>query len=229
MLEGVRILLAPGGVASLEFPHLLPLMRDTALDRFHLGQTFYLSLLVAELLAWQHGLTVFDAEALPAGGGALRLFLRHVEDTARPVTPEVQRIRAEERAAGLEGAEAYARFARFVVEAKCALLDFLVGLRRAGRRVAGYGVPARGSALLSYCGIGPELLPFVVDPDAGLEGCTLPGARIPVLGPEAVLQERPDYLLLLSAHRREEAEARLPAIRGWGGRLALPGPTLRVV
>jgi len=226
-IEGVRILLAPGGVATFEFPHLLRLIECNAFDSISRTDGFCLSLLVAELILGQHGLVVFDLEELPEEA-SLRLFVRHVEDASKPVTPAVERQRLRERAAGLEGPEAYRRFAEGVVLAKCALLDFLIGARRAGQRVVGYGAPARASRLLTYCGVGPELLPFTVDPCLDRQGMLLPGARIPVRAPEAVLEERPDFLLILSWDRREEVAAEMAAIRSWGGRFAVPLPRLQV-
>lgn len=226
-VEGFRILLAPGGVVSLEFPHLLRLIECNAFDAISREDASCLSLLVAELILGQHGLVVFDLEEL-AEDAALRLFVGHAEDASKPVSRAVERLRMRERAAGLEGPEAYRRFAEGVVQSKCALLDFLIGARRAGQRVAGYGASARANTLLSYCGVGPELLPFTVDPCLGRQGMLLPGTRIPVRAPEAILDERPDFLLILPWHHREEVAGRMAAIRGWGGRFAVPLPSLQV-
>lgn len=226
-IEGFRILLAPGGVAIFEFPHLLRLIESNAFDAIRREQVSCLSLLVAELILGQHGLVVFDLEELP-DEFSLRLFAGHVEDASKPVSCAVQRMRIRERAAGLEGPDAYRRFAEGVVQAKCALLDFLIAARRTGQRVAGYGAPASAATLLSYCGIGPELLPFTVDPCLPRQGLLLPGARIPVRPPEAIAEERPDFLLILSWHRREEAAARMSTIRAWGGCFVVPLPGLQV-
>ena len=229
VIAGVRILLAPGGVAVFEVQHLLPLMRNNAFDSIHHGRQAYLSVLVAELILGQHGLTVFDAEELPGDAGSLRLFVRHVEDTSKPVTAEIERIRAEEREAGLEGRDAYARFAARVVEAKCALLDFLTGAYRGGRRVVAYGALARGNTLLNYCSVGPELLPFTVDRDPEKQGMLLPGTRIPVRAPTALVEEKPDFVLILPWHQRDAVMEQLAAVRRWGGRFVAPIPTLEVL
>ena len=137
-------------------------------------------------------------------------------------------MRAAERAAGLDGPEAYRRFAEGVVEAKCALLEFLVGAKREGRRVVGYGAPAKGNTLLNYCGVGPELLPFTVDRSTHKQGLLLPGTRIPVRAPEAILEEKPDYVLVLPWNLKDEVAAQMAAIRGWGGRFVLPIPRVQV-
>jgi hypothetical protein len=226
-VEGFRILLAPGGVAVFEFPHLLRLIESNAFDSIRREQVSCLSLLVAELILGQHGLVVFDLEEIP-DESSLRLFAGHVEDRSKAVSWAVQRLRLRERAAGLEGPDAYRRFAEGVVQAKCALLDFLIGARRAGQRVAGYGASARANTLLSYCGVGPELLPFTVDPCLGRQGMLLPGTRIMVRAPEAILEERPDFLLILPWYQREAVVARMSAIRGWVGRFTVPLPILQV-
>lgn len=227
-VEGFRLLLAPGGVATFEFSHLLRLMEGGAFDTIHHEHFSYLSLLVVELILGQHGLVVHDVEELPTHGGSLRVHARHVEDASKPVRPAVARLRAVERAAGLESAEAYRRFAARVVETKCALLDFLVGARRAGQCVVGYGAPAKGNTLLNYCGIGPELLEFTVDRSPHKQGLLLPGSRIPVRDTAAIIEARPDFVLILPWNLRDEIAGQMGGIRDWGGRFATPIPHLQV-
>ncbi len=227
-VEGFRILLAPGGVATFEFPHLLRLMQFNQFDTIYHEHFSYLSLLVVERLFAQHGLVVFDAEELPTHGGSLRVFARHGADAAKPVGASVARLRAEEQAAGLDGPEAYRRFARGVVEAKCSLLEFLVGAWRAGQRVVGYGAPAKGNTLLNYCGIGPELLPFTVDRSPHKQGLLLPGTRIPVREPEAIFREGPDFVLILPWNLKEEVAGQMAGIRAWGGRFVVPIPKVEI-
>lgn len=227
-VEGFRILLAPGGVLTVEFPHLLRLMQEGQFDTIYHEHFSYFSLSTAEMVLAQHGLVVFDVEELPTHGGSLRIFVRHAEDRAKPVTEAVEELRQRELAAGLNGPDAYAAFAAQVVETKCALLDFLVGCRRAGQRVVGYGAPAKGNTLLNYCGVGPELLPFTVDASPHKQGLLLPGTRIPIRPPGAILEEKPDFVLILPWNLRDEIAREMSAIREWGGRFAVPIPTVQV-
>jgi SAM-dependent methyltransferase len=227
-VEGFRILLAPGGVATFEFPHLLRLMEKNEFDTIYHEHFSYISLLVAERLMGEHGLAVFDVEELPTHGGSLRLHVRHAGDASKPVTLAVGRVRAAERAAGLEGMEAYRRFAGRAVETKRALLDFLIGAHRAGKKVVGYGAPAKGNTLLNYCGIGRELLPFTVDRSTHKQGLLLPGTRIPIRPPEAIREERPDFVLILPWNLRDEIAAQMAFIRDWGGRFVVPIPGVEV-
>ena len=227
-VEGFRILLAPGGVVTFEFPHLLRLMEQNQFDTIYHEHFSYLSLFVVERIFGQHGLLVFDVEELPTHGGSLRVFVRHAEDAAKAEAPAVERLRAAERDAGLDGIDAYRRFAARPVETKNALLEFLIGARRAGRKVVGYGAPAKGNTLLNYCGVGKELLPFTVDRNTHKQGLLLPGTRIPIRAPEAILEEKPDYVLILPWNFRDEVASQMSCIREWGGRFVVPIPTVEV-
>ncbi|MGG5808737.1 methyltransferase domain-containing protein [Falsiroseomonas sp. CW058] len=227
-VEGFRILLAPGGVLTVEFPHLLRLMAENQFDTIYHEHFSYFSLMTAEMVMAQHGLVVFDVQELPTHGGSLRIFVRHAEDATKPVTEAVEALRAREKAAGLDGPDAYRAFAAQVVETKCALLDFLVGAHRAGQRVVAYGAPAKGNTLLNYCGIGPEFLPFTVDASPHKQGLLLPGTRIPIRAPEAILQEKPDFVLILPWNLRQEISQQMQAIREWGGRFVVPIPSVQV-
>jgi hypothetical protein len=226
---GLRILLAPGGVAVLELPWLLPLLRGVQFDRLDHATRSIFTLATAEAVLAPHGLVVVEAEALPQGGGMLRLLATHAEDHGQPVGGSVPQLRAREAAAGLGRAEPYRDFAARVAEASCALLDFLIGLRRAGRSVAAHGASPRAALRLAHAGIAPALLPMVAEADPARQGLLMPGTRIPIRSPEAVLAARPDYLLLLDGDRQAEALRDMAAIRGWGGRFVVPNPTLRVL
>lgn len=228
-VEGFRILLAPNGVATFEFPHLLRLIEKNEFDTIYHEHFSYISLLVAEKIMTEHGLVVFDVEELSTHGGSLRLFVRHAANTARPVTEAVDRLRAEERIAGLEGPETYRRFSEGVIETKCALLDFLITARRAGQKVAGYGAPAKGNTLLNYCGVGPELIPFTVDRSPHKQGLLLPGTRIPIRAPQEIFEEKPDFLVILPWNLQDEIMEQMAAIREWGGRFVVPIPTVQVL
>jgi hypothetical protein len=138
-------------------------------------------------------------------------------------------VLAEERAAGLDRIETYECFGEAVVDAKCALLEFLIKARRAGELVVGYGAPAKGNTLLNYCGVGPELLAFTVDRSPHKQGRFLPGSQIPVFSPERILQIRPDYVLILPWNLRDEIVGQMQAIRDWGGRFVVPIPRAQVL
>ena len=227
-IEGVSILLPPQAVASFEFPHLLQLMRQNQFDTIYHEHFSYFSLFVVQELLLRHGLAIYDVDELPTHGGSLRISVRHSANGHSSRSTKVERVLAGEREYGLHEIDAYRRFAARTVETKCALLDFFVNTRRRGKRVVGYGAPAKGNTLLNYCGIGPELLPFTVDRSPHKQGLLLPGTRIPVREPSAILEAKPDYLFILPWNLRNEIAEQMSSIRGWGGRFVVPIPELEV-
>jgi SAM-dependent methyltransferase len=227
-VRGLRILLRPGGTVTLEFPHLLRLMRENQFDTIYHEHFSYLSLLALEPLFASERLAVFDVEELPTHGGSLRLFVRHAEDP-RPAGPRVGELLAREREAGLARLETYAAFAEQVRETKRGLLEFLIGAKRAGKRVAGYGAPGKGNTLLNYCGIGTDFLDFTVDRNPYKQGKYTPGTRIPILPPEALAERRPDYVLILPWNLKDEIVEQHAYVHDWGGRFVVPIPEVRVL
>ena len=227
-VEGFRILLAPSGVATFEFPHLLRLMEHNQFDTIYHEHFSYLSFGVVERLFAAHGLVLFDVEELPTHGGSLRIYARHEDNAALPVGPAVAPLREDERRFGLDRLETYDAFAERVIATKCALLEFLIDARRSGKRVAAYGAPAKGNTLLNYCGVGPELIAFTVDRSPHKQGLLLPGTRIPIRGPEAIAAAKPDYVLILPWNLREEIAGQMQETRSWGCRCVVPVPTVEV-
>lgn len=224
---GFRQMLAPEGVLTFEFPHLLSLITHNQFDTIYHEHFSYLALgPLAPVLAKQ-GLRAFDVEKLPTHGGSLRLFVCHA-GASHAETPAIAALAAEEGAAGLDDLATYDAFAPRVVEIKSAVLEFLIDARRAGKRVAAYGAAAKGNTLLNYCGVGPEFVEFAVDRNPVKQDTLLPGTRIPVLGVEAVAQRRPDYLMILPWNLREEIAQQMQEIRSWGGRFVTAIPKLEV-
>ena len=226
-VAGIRILLRSGGRATLEFPHLLRLAEETQFDTIYHEHFFYFSLLALETVFAAHGLAVFDVEELSTHGGSLRLHVSHASE-ARAPSAAVARVREAERAYGLDRLETYFAFGERVHRVKRELLTFLIGAKERGERVVGYGAPAKGNTLLNYCGIRSDLLDFTVDRSPHKQGTFLPGTRIPVFGPDAVREARPDYLLILPWNLKDEIAGQMSHIREWGGRFVTPIPRLEV-
>ena len=226
-IAGFAILLKPGGVATFEFPHLLRQIEHTQFDTIYHEHFSYLSLHVVQRLFKAHGLRVFDVDELPTHGGSLRVFAC-LEAAPHTVEPAVASVLTKEAAAGLEDAAVYAAFAAQVVRIKLDLLRFLIDAQTAGKRVAAYGAPAKGNTLLNYCGVGPELIAFTVDRSPHKQNTLLPGTRIPVRAPDAILQEKPDYVLVLPWNLKDEITQQMHAIRQWGGKFVVPIPSLQV-
>lgn len=228
-VAGFKVLLKPTGTITFEFPHLERLIAENQFDTVYHEHFSYLSLLALDKVFARHGLAVFDVERLPTHGGSLRLFVRHAEDDSRPVTAAVEDVRAGEAAAGLGDIETYRRFGRRVVETKREVLRFLIEAHAAGKRVVGYGAPAKGNTLLNYLGVGPEFVEFTVDRSPHKQGLCLPGVRIPIKAPEAILEAKPDYVLILPWNLKNEIMGQMAEIRSWGGKFVVPIPTVQVL
>jgi hypothetical protein len=225
--EGLKIALKRDGVITLEFPHLLRLMDEAQFDTIYHEHFSYFSLLTVRRIFAHHGLDVFDVEELPTHGGSLRVYGCHAG--ARTTSDRVNAVIECERVAGLDRLDGYRDFAPKVERIKFDLLEFLIGARRRGELVAGYGAPAKGNTLLNYCGVGPELLPFTVDRSPHKQGHYLPGTRIPIRAPEAILEAKPEYVLILPWNLRKEITEQMSAVRDWGGRFVVAIPSLRVL
>lgn len=225
---GLKELLVPSGVITLEFPHLLQLIKNSQFDTIYHEHFSYLSLLAVEKIFAAHGLMVFAAEELPTHGGSLRVFGQHAENSARPTEPSLAVVRAKEQAAGLGSADAYSRFRPQVEKIKRDLLSFLIEAKAAGRRVAAYGAAAKGNTLLNFCGIRQDFIDFVVDKNPHKQGLFTPGTHIPVYGLEKMLEAQPDFVLILPWNLKDEVAAQLQEIRSWGGKFVVPIPSLQV-
>jgi len=227
-VEGMRIVLAPAGIITMEFPHLVRLIEGNQFDTIYHEHFSYLSLHAVEQLFAAHDLALFDVEELPTHGGSLRIYAQHAGGL-HPVNARLQALRDAERAFGIDRMETYDSFGEQVRQTKRRLLAFLLQARDEGQRVVGYGAPAKGNTLLNYCGIRTDLLDYTVDRSPHKQGLFLPGTRIPIHAPEKVRETRPDYLLILPWNLREEIVGQMAHIREWGGRFVIPIPTVEVL
>ena len=226
---GMKLLLAPGGVITMEFPHLQQLMEQNQFDTIYHEHFSYLSFTTVERIFAHHGLTLFDVEELPTHGGSLRIYARHDNDATKPVGERVTALRQRELDKGFTRLETYADFAERVRETKRKLLAFLIEAKRAGKSVAGYGAPGKGNTLLNYCGIRQDFLDYTVDRNPHKYGRFTPGTHIPILHPDAIRETRPDYLLLLPWNLKEEIMQQTAYIREWGGQFVIPIPEVTVL
>jgi SAM-dependent methyltransferase len=227
-VEGLKILLKPQGVLTLEFPHLLRLIEHTEFDTIYHEHFSYFSLLTATRIIEAHGLKVFDVEELTTHGGSLRVFACRAENRTREITARVQRLMGEEGRAGLHATRGYEGFALQVRKSKFELVEFLIKVAREGKSVAGYGAPGKSATLLHYCGITKDLIPYTVDRSSHKQGRFLPGTHIPIYHPNRIRETKPDYLLILPWNLKDEIMDQLQFIREWGGRFVVPIPKLAV-
>ena len=226
-VSGVRTLLAPEGVATFEVQHLLKLMQRHQFDTIYHEHFSYLSLIAGESIFAKAGLRIFDVELLETHGGSIRLFVCHTQ-SRHPQSRRVVELLAEERAYGLKDDAVYVAWNETVKATKRDLLELLIGLKRQDKTVVGYGAPAKAVTLLNYCGIGRDFLDFTVDRAPSKQGRYLPGVRIPILPPEAILEAKPDFVLILPWNLKDEIKAQMNEVKSWGGRFIVPVPTATI-
>ncbi len=226
-VAGMKLALKPGGVITVEFPHLLKLIELNQWDTIYHEHFSYLSFSTVERVFAAHGLRLFDVEELPTHGGSLRIFACH-DDDPQAETGAARQLRKRELAAGLDELQTYRDYGERVVADKRQILEFLIELKHGGNSIAGYGAPAKGNTLLNYCGVGRDFIDFTCDANPHKQNHVLPGTHIPVLAPGAIRERRPDVVLILPWNIKDEIMEQLSDIREWGGRFAARAPELRL-
>jgi len=225
---GLRVALRPGGTVTLEFPHLLQLIRHVQFDTVYHEHFSYLSLTAVDSVFRRAGLRVFDVQELPTHGGSLRVFGCHADDP-RESSSAVSGMLGLERSEGLLKFETYLHFQARAERIKNEFLAFLISERREGRRVAAYGAAAKGNTLLNFAGVRPDLLEFVCDAAPSKQGRYMPGSHIPILPPSELHARRPDTVVILPWNIADEVMAQQSAVHSWGGRFAVAIPDVKVL
>lgn len=227
-VAGMKILLAPDGIITMEFPHLVRLVEGNQFDTIYHEHFSYLSFNAVERIFAAHDLALFDVEELTTHGGSLRIYGCHRDDLSRTISPNIATLRAMELAWGIENLERYRSFSGQVEATKRNILRFLIEAKDLGKTVAGYGAPGKGNTLLNYCGIRSDLLAYTVDRNPYKQGKYTPGTRIPIRAPEHISETRPDYLFILPWNLQEEIISQNGYIRNWGGKFVVPIPEIRI-
>jgi len=227
-LRGFATLLKADGVATFEFPHLLCLMAAHQFDTLYHEHYSYLSLTAVNTLCLRNGLEIFDVSELPTHGGSLRVF---VQRTGGPQArcASVDELLGIEAGVGVTTAAFYNTLAPAAERIKHQLLRFLLQAKAEGKRVVGYGAAAKGNTLFNYAGVKPDLLAWVADASPHKQGKFLPGSRIPVVAPERLAIEQPDYVLVLPWNLLQEVSEQQAQVREWGGRFVIAVPELTVL
>lgn len=225
---GLKVLLGPTGVATMEFPHLMRLMAFNQFDTVYHEHFSYFSLTTVAQIFSKHGLTLFDVEEISTHGGSLRIYARHDGDASKPVTERLTALRTKEAREGFATLNHYLSFSEGVNETKRALLEFLIKAKREGKKVVAYGAAAKASTLLNFCGVRTDLVDYLVDRSPYKQGHWLPGVHIPIYDPERVKTDKPDYVMILAWNLKDEVMAQMAFIRDWGGKFVVPIPKITV-
>jgi len=226
--KGLKTTLKPGGTITLEFPHLLNLIRLNQFDTVYHEHYSYLSLYVVRRIFKEHGLRIFDVKKLTTHGGSLRVYGCHDNDP-RPINKAVDMIVQEEEEQGLRESKTYQEFQGRANFVKNTLLEFLLEQKQKGKLVAGYGAAAKGNTLLNYAGIKPDLLPFICDAAPSKQGSYMPGSHIPILHPDTLKTRQPDYVIILPWNIADEVIRQNTCIRDWGGKFVVTVPELKIL
>lgn len=224
---GMKTMLKPGGTITLEFPHLMSLMRLKQFDTVYHEHYSYLSLQSVKAIFARAGLRVYDVEQIATHGGSLRVYGCHA-DNARADGAAVTRILAEEIASGLQDLATYQLFQREADKVKNHLLAFLIEANLSDKTVAAYGAAAKGNTLMNYAGVKPDLVSFVCDAAASKQGKFMPGSHIPILAPKELRERRPDYVVILPWNIADEVVKSNEFVREWGGKFVVAVPALRI-
>jgi SAM-dependent methyltransferase len=228
-VKGMKIVLKPSGVITMEFPHLQKLVDECQFDTIYHEHFSYFSFITVEKVFAKHGITLFDVEELPTHGGSLRIYGRHSEDSGKPVGERVVALREREKRLGYAGLDLYRSFSRKVMATKRDILEFMIKVKREGKTVVGYGAPAKGNTLLNYCGIRTDMIDYTVDRSPHKQGHFLPGTRIPIYGPEKIRATKPEYLVILPWNLKDEIMSQMAHIREWGGKFVVCIPEVNVI
>lgn len=227
-VAGFAELLAPNGVATFEFPHLMRMVAENQFDTIYFEHYSYLTLTSARTLLSANGLTVFDVEELPTHGGSLRVFAQRSDSGKHEISKRVDDLLERERKAGVTTSSYYAGFQAAAEKVKRDFLEFLIGAKQRGELVAAYGAAAKGNTLMNFAGVRPDLLAFVVDGNPAKQGKFMPGSRVPIVADDRIRRDKPKYVVLFPWNLRAELTAQLGNIREWGGKLVVAVPRLEI-
>jgi SAM-dependent methyltransferase len=228
-VAGMKRLLKPTGVITMEFPHLQRLMEQNQFDTIYHEHFSYFSFFTVEQVFAAHGLTLFDVDELSTHGGSIRIYARHEQDSSKPVSTRAQQLRARELALGFNRLQTYQNFAEQVKSTKRKILSLLIDLKNRGSSIVGYGAPGKGNTLLNYCGIRTDLLSYTVDRNPYKQGKYTPGTHIPILSPDTIRDTRPDYIFILPWNLKDEIIAQMSFVREWGGKFIVPIPEPQIL
>jgi SAM-dependent methyltransferase len=228
-VKGMKIVLKPEGVITMEFPHLMSLMEYNQFDTIYHEHFSYFSFTTVTKVFSAHGLPIFDVEEIPTHGGSLRIYACHAEDKSKTINERVPDLLDMEEHKGFTDLKYYLLFSEKIKEIKRNILHFLVKAKREGKSIAAYGAPAKGNTLLNYCGIGADFIDYTVDRSPHKQGHYLPGTHIPIYHPDKIKETKPDYLLILPWNLKDEIIKQMTHISDWGGQFAVLIPEVQTI
>lgn len=228
-VKGMKIALKDNGVITMEFPHLLNLIKLNQFDTIYHEHFSYLSFTSANSIFEEHGLKMIDVDKIPTHGGSIRIFATHKENELQHISDNVDSLLREEESFGIRDIEMYLRYSESVKKTKRNLLEFLIKEKNNGKSIVAYGAPAKGNTLLNYCGIREDMIDYTVDRSPYKQGKYLPGTHIEVRSVNEIKVTKPDFLVILPWNLKEEIMGQNAYIKEWGGRFVTFIPEVSVI
>lgn len=227
-VKGIKILLKKEGIFTIEFPHLLQLIKEGQFDTIYHEHFSYLSLIAVNKIFKDQGLNIFDVKEIPTHGGSLRIYGCHEENTSREISERVHKVLKKETDFGLTNLDTYKKFSETVKKIKLEFLEFLTNVNKNNKKIMAYGAPAKGNTFLNYCGVKGDFIEATVDLNPHKQGKFLPGSHIPVYGEDHIRKVKPDYILILPWNLKNEIRNQLSYVKEWGGKFVTAIPHLVV-
>jgi len=228
-VAGMKLILSSSGIITMEFPHLIQLVKKNQFDTIYHEHFSYLSLYTVQKIFQSNGLDIFDVEELSTHGGSLRIYGKHQNDNSKTISERVIELISREISSGVNTITFYKGFQDAVDRVKFDFLIFLLEQKKFGKKVAGYGAAAKGNTLLNYCGIKNDLISFVVDANPNKQHKFLPGSHIQVVDEERLKKEQPDFVIIFPWNLSEEIQHQLAYIREWDGKFLIIIPHLKIL
>ena len=227
-VSGMKILLKPEGIITMEFPHLLKLIQQIQFDTIYHEHFSYFALFVIQKIFSRHGLVIFDVDELPTHGGSLRIYAKHVENNTLEINENVNAVLKKEEEFGLGDISLYKTFQKKVDKVKQDVCYFVTKVKKENKKIVCYGAPAKGNTLLNFCELGTTFIDYTVDRNPHKQGLYLPGTHIPIKSPEKTLETKPDYLIILPWNLKEEIMSQMSYIRNWSGKFVVFIPKVKI-
>ncbi len=228
-IDGLKILLNPNGVITLEFPHLLQLMQHNQFDTIYHEHFSYFSLLTVQKIFDNHDLKIFDVDEISTHGGSLRLYVTHKENNQIIISKNILSVLEKEKKFGLDKISAYDEFSKHISKINFDLQNFIKTVKNESKSIICYGAPAKGNTLLNYCNISSDQIDYTVDKNPHKQNLFLPGTHIPIYSPEKIKETKPDYVLILPWNLKDEIMDEIEYIREWGGKFVIPIPEVEIL
>jgi hypothetical protein len=228
-VAGMKIILKPTGVITMEFPHLMQLVENNQFDTIYHEHFSYLSFYSVKKIFESQGLELFDVDEIPTHGGSLRVYGKHKEDTLKKISQNVNRLLKKEIEKGMTQLSYYCNFQQKALKIKLDLVSFLLEQKNAGKKIAAYGAAAKGNTLLNYCSIKNDIIDYVADANPHKQNKLLPASHIPVVDESQLKSNRPDYVIILPWNLSKEITQQLSYIKEWGGKFIIPIPHLQLI